>query len=190
MNAAQLIQQTSGSVEFYTPGHITDAARAVMGGIDLDPASNDHANRWIKATKIYIKQDNGLSHHWFGRVWMNHPFGRGANKQWIDKLVYGYEDGDITEACCITYACTSEAWFQPLFGYAQCWISPRLNYVDAHGYTVRGVTKGSVVTYLGAKRHLFARVFAPIGRVTVAYGAVRPGQMGLFSGEMKSADSL
>lgn len=173
MNAAQHINQTSGNVEFYTPAHIIEKARAVMGGIDLDPASNEHASRWIKAAKIHTKHDDGLSHTWYGRVWMNHPFGRISNKMWIEKLVSEYEAGNVTEACCITYACTSEVWFQPLLSHAQCWISPRLNYVDAHGYTVRGVTKGSVVTYLGPgpKRYLFARTFAELGRMTVPFSS-------------------
>lgn len=35
MNAAQLINQTSGRVEWYTPTLIVEAARRVMGAIDL-----------------------------------------------------------------------------------------------------------------------------------------------------------
>lgn len=167
MNNALLINQTSGVTEWYTPPHIIDAVRAVLGTIDLDPASNEHANRWIKATKIYTKTDDGLKHDWYGHVWMNHPFGRNDNKRWIAKLIGSYMDGDVTEACCITYACTSETWFQPLFDYPQCWLYPRLNYVDADGCPVRGVTKGSVVTYLGKRPYLFARVFGRYGSVTM-----------------------
>jgi hypothetical protein len=40
----------TGKHNWYTPGQYTDAARAFMGGITLDPASDKIANRTIKAT--------------------------------------------------------------------------------------------------------------------------------------------
>lgn len=40
MKAHRLINQDSGDVEYYTPTEITEAARRVMGGIDLDPFSS------------------------------------------------------------------------------------------------------------------------------------------------------
>ena len=36
VNNATLINQTSGKVEYYTPADIVEAARRVMGSIDLD----------------------------------------------------------------------------------------------------------------------------------------------------------
>lgn len=44
MNSAQLINQDSGDVEYYTPAQIVEAARVVLGGIDLDPASSEAVN--------------------------------------------------------------------------------------------------------------------------------------------------
>lgn len=73
----QQINQDSGDVEFYTPPFIIESARKVMGGIDLDPASNEIANKTVRAEKIFTKEDNGLAQEWAGRVWMNHPFGKG-----------------------------------------------------------------------------------------------------------------
>lgn len=50
MNAATLINQDSGTVEWFTPWNIIDAARATMGGrIWLDPASCEQANEKIMA---------------------------------------------------------------------------------------------------------------------------------------------
>ena len=46
-NAATLINQTSGKVEYYTPADIVEAARRVMGSIDLDPASSPAANETV-----------------------------------------------------------------------------------------------------------------------------------------------
>ena len=45
----QQINQTSGDVEYYTPPAIIEAARLVMGTIDLDPASSETANERVRA---------------------------------------------------------------------------------------------------------------------------------------------
>ncbi|RIK35178.1 MAG: hypothetical protein DCC55_31170 [Chloroflexi bacterium] len=74
-NNAQLINQTSGTTDWYTPREIIEAARATMGGIDLDPASSAIANQVVQAARIYTKADNALRYDWRARsVWMNHPF--------------------------------------------------------------------------------------------------------------------
>jgi len=77
MKAHKLINQDSGDFEYYTPTEIIEAARVVMGNIDLDPASCDFANETVLAKKYYSKLDNGLSKEWHGNIWMNHPFGKG-----------------------------------------------------------------------------------------------------------------
>ncbi|MCB1715547.1 MAG: hypothetical protein KDK05_10475, partial [Candidatus Competibacteraceae bacterium] len=117
----QLINQTSGKVEYYTPPEIVEAARATMGGIDLDPASSARANEIVQAAQYITVEQDGLSQPWFGRVWMNHPFGRKENPLWIDKLMQSFWSGDIEQAICITFASTSEQWFRPLLGYPQCY---------------------------------------------------------------------
>lgn len=166
MNAAQLINQTSGKVEYYTPAAIVEAARRTMGGIDLDPASSPAANATVQAERILTVADDGLAHTWRGRVWMNHPFGRETNRLWVRKLVHEYHAGRVEQACCITFASTSEAWFAPLFSFPLCFLSPRTNYLLPNGRPLSGVTKGSVVAYLGPNVAAFARHFAGLGHVT------------------------
>ena len=73
--------------------------------------------------------------------------------------------GGIEQACCITFAATSEAWFRPLLNYPQCFIHGRTNYYLPDGTKKRGVTKGSVVTYLGDNVEKFTEVFTRIGTV-------------------------
>ncbi len=79
MNNASLVNQTSAEsgFEYYTPPIWTEAARALMGHIDLDPASCEIANQTVKAKAYFTKQNDGLSQPWHGHVWMNHPFHRG-----------------------------------------------------------------------------------------------------------------
>lgn len=165
MNQAQLINQTSGDVEYYTPPNIISAARAVLGWIDLDPASSAIANDRIGAKEFFSA--NGLAQSWYGRVWMNHPFRRGENAQWVNKLVREVTEGHVIEALCITYACTSEAWFQPLLERPICFLSPRTNYYLPNGSIKKGVTKGSAVTYFGNDVARFARHFHLFGQIKV-----------------------
>jgi len=167
MNAAVLINQTSGKVEYYTPAAIVDAARYTMGGIDLDPASSPAANETVQARHIYTAGDDGLSQPWFGRVWMNHPFGRETNRPWVRKLVGEYRAGRVEQACCITFAATSEAWFAPLFEFPLCFLAPRTNYRLPNGGVLRGVTKGSVVAYMGRNVVPFVTHFRELGNVMI-----------------------
>lgn len=167
----QRINQTSGNVEYYTPEPILDAVRETLGWIDLDPASSLAANTRVQAWNIFTEREDGLRLPWHGKVWMNHPFGRGQNRAWITKIEEEHAIGRMMEGCCITFACTSEQWFQPLLRRPQCYLSPRTNYLLPGGGLLSGVTKGSVVTYYGENVDRFARAFAPLGVVKVCVHA-------------------
>lgn len=160
MNSHQYINQDSGQVEYYTPPLITACADKLMGRIDLDPASSAAANRFVKANLYYTKEEDGLALPWFGCVWLNHPFSKKLNKTWIERLISMYDSGAIVQACCITFASTSEGWFAPLLRFPQFYFTGRVQYLGADGLPVKrwnenkgrmelsGSTKGSVVTFL------------------------------------------
>lgn len=167
---AQLINQDSGKVEYYTPPEITSAARATLGGIDLDPASCAIANKTVQASRYFTKEDDGLSQKWFGRVWMNHPFDKYKNADWITKLVAEFNTGNVTSALCICYCSSSEKWFRPLLYFPQCFLHKRTNYLDYTGKVKEGVTKGSVVTMLGGNIEAFSEHFGRLGTIKVKYG--------------------
>lgn len=171
MTNAQLILQNSGDVEIYTPENIIEAARRTMRGIDLDPASSLLANGRVRATRIYTKEDDGLSdlNPWVGRVWLNHPFSREFNKAWVEKACHEHFMKRASAICMICFASTSEAWFRPLLRRPQCFLSPRTNYLRPDGTVYRGVTKGSVVTYFGPDLAAFAREFSPLGEIKIPY---------------------
>jgi hypothetical protein len=72
---------------------------------DLDPCSPgpDH---WVPAKRIYTKVDDGLRQPWFGRVFMNPPFGgRRGQVPWLRKF-FAHGDGIALVA-----ARTSADWF-------------------------------------------------------------------------------
>ena len=61
------------SFEHYTPDDYVEAARYVLGRIDLDPASCALANQTVRAGRYYSKEDDGLQQPWFGNVYLNPP---------------------------------------------------------------------------------------------------------------------
>jgi len=168
MDNAQLINQDAGCQEWYTPAGIVNTARLVLGGIDLDPASCDEANRVVRAAVFYSKDDDGLCREWGGRVWMNHPFSKEHNADWIKKLVKCYMDGQVTAACCISFASTSEKWFSPLLDFPQCYLRTRTRYTSPGQWRKPAPPKGSVVTYLGGDIKRFAAFFRPFGSIKVS----------------------
>jgi len=170
MENHQYINQTSNTVEWYTPSEIIEAARKTLGRIDLDPFSCEQANKTVKATHIFTKQDDGFEQHWFGKVWCNHPFSRENNKRIAWKALEEHVSNDC-EIVMITFAATSEAWFKPLLHRPQCYLHGRTNYYDQEGNKVKGVTKGSVITYFGKNVHAFYEAFKHLGTVKVRYGA-------------------
>lgn len=191
----QHVNQSSYGVEFYTPPEILHAARAVLGAIDLDPASSTKANATVNAARFYTVDDDGLQQPWAGRVWMNHPWGakenacakrcskkrchtRGyhltrdfpGNAAWVNKLHQSYIEGRVTSALCITYASTSEDWFKPLKRYYPgCYLDGRTSFYHPDGTRMEQNTKGCVVTYLGQDVARFHAHFSPFGDVLVPY---------------------
>lgn len=66
--------------EWLTPPEILKP----LGSFDLDPCA-PIVPPWPTAKSHYNKQDDGLAQHWHGRVWMNPPFGKQADR-WLMRL--------------------------------------------------------------------------------------------------------
>src|SRR5260221_7395603 len=79
INTDNIIAMPQKSNEWFTPSRYIEAARLVMGSIDLDPASCSEANQTVKAKRYYSIDDNGLEQPWYGNIWLNPPYGRSAN---------------------------------------------------------------------------------------------------------------
>ena len=169
MESHQLINSDSGNQEWYTPPEIIEAARQCLSIIELDPFSCTKANEVVRAEKYYTKEDNGFALPWDGKkVWCNHPFSRENNSAIANKVDTEYFMG--AEIVMITFAATSEKWFKPLLRFPQCFLHGRTNYLDQNGNKVKGVTKGSVVTYLGDNPDEFYEAFKHLGTIKVSYG--------------------
>jgi len=151
--------------EWFTPAEYIDAARQVMGGIDLDPACNDAAAAIVGAGVHYNKEDNGLSRPWFGRVWLNPPYSMPLIKDFVMTAIDEYESGRVAEAVILTNNSSDTAWFQSLLAmYPACFTRGRIQFWRP-GQTTFAARQGQVFFYLGEKQDLFAEVFGQFGLV-------------------------
>jgi ParB family chromosome partitioning protein len=162
LDDSELVQQ-SLSNEHYTPAKYIEAARTVLGEIDLDPASCALANKTVKAAEFFAEEHNGLEREWRGRVWLNPPYGRLVG-DFISKLMAEMGAGRVSAAVVLVNAhCTDTAWFQPLWDGWLCFTDHRINFTGDDERS--GSTHGSVFSYFGSRKTLFKKSFLRFGSV-------------------------
>lgn len=182
MPAANPSLFTSQSEEWFTPHLYLEAARHVMGAIDLDPASCALANKTVKATRYFDKEMDGLSRSWHiagypSRCFINPPYGRiGTSRQrgqvelWIEKLFYEIKQNHVKEAILLVNAQPYKRWFDPLWDYPICFISVRLAFYNEKGEGGRS-PHGSAIIYIGKNISAFRAFFSPYGPIVHRLGA-------------------
>lgn len=177
-------QHSSKSNEHYTPEDIVKAARAVMGGIDLDPASSHEANLLVGASEYFTKDDDGLSKDWHGRVWLNPPGGligrQSSAAVWWEKLFDEWNAGSVTQAMFLGFSIeilqTSQDAAMWIGRVPFCIPRKRLRFVQfdaARGEFVPGnsPTHANIIAYLppalltDAYADRFEAAFSPFGAV-------------------------
>lgn len=109
-----IAQHSSASNEHYTPPEVVSVARMAMGGIELDPASCEIANReLVHADRHFTKVDDGLSRVWkAATVFVNPPGGKYRNgipvskgpgessaQVWFYKAVREWQAGNAGAIC-------------------------------------------------------------------------------------------
>ena len=157
----------SGENEWYTPPEYIEAARAVMGSIDLDPASSDIANNTVQAAKYYTAEMNGLALPWFGNVWMNPPYSSDKIGAFVDKLVS--ERPNIESAIVLVNNATETAWFVKLvyISSAVCFPKGRVKFIDTQGNSSGAPLQGQAVLYIGNSVDRFCDNFSQFGWTAV-----------------------
>jgi phage N-6-adenine-methyltransferase len=154
--------------EWYTPAEYLEAARAVMGDIDLDPASCAAAQEVVQAMRFFTKEDDGLVQEWQGRIWLNPPYSAVLAPRFIDKLCAEYDADHLDEAVVLVNNATETAWFHCLLArFPACFLRKRVPFWRP-GHNGGGARQGQVVFYLGPKVSAFWRVFSPLGVVVWA----------------------
>jgi len=158
------VAHNSGNNEWYTPEPFILAARAVMGGIDCDPATSEDANRIVGASTIYTAETNGLVHNWRGRVWMNPPYASPLISQFCEKLSLEFQDGRTSEAIALVNNATETVWFAALIDSASAVVFPqsRVKFWQPDG-TMGAPLQGQAIIYLGGKPKTFLAEFKTFG---------------------------
>ena len=163
-----------GENEWYTPAEYIEAARDVMGGIDLDPASCEIAQRTVKATKYFTEDDDGLTKNWRGKVWLNPPYSHPANiADFVAKLIAEHVARRVIEAIMLTHNNTDTAWCQSALRAAQvfCLTRGRIRFIDPDGNHGEAPPNGQCFFYFGNRPDVFAARFTDIGFVAGRWGA-------------------
>ena len=149
------------SPDWYTPADYVEAAREVLGTIDLDPMSDTIANETIKADCFFVVEEDGLAQDWWGRVFLN-PAGGLVAEAWrkftsepIDAGIWiGYSLEQLQTLQSVSYV-------MPL-DFPMCVPKCRIAFVENEAKKaeriVRLLTKGEAPGASDAARKLAARI--------------------------------
>lgn len=158
----------TGDMEGYTPALYVEAARRVMGAINVDPASNDRAQAIVQADTYYTQKESGLDKPWRGAVFLNPPYNSGLIEKFIGKLFAEIEAGNTTAAVLLTNNNTDTRWFHDsaVLATAICLTKGRIKFYKPDSSEV-SPTNGQAFFYFGSDLEAFKREFSPIGAVFV-----------------------
>lgn len=157
--------QGTGQNEWYTPAQYIEAARLVLGGIELDPASSDIAQKTVQAERYFTKADDGLAKPWQARsVWLNPPYSQPEIWNFVEKLIAELTSGNVGSAILLTHNYTDTAWFHHAESIAAaiCFTRGRVKFVNADGEEC-APTQGQAFFYYGTEPEKFNEHFLGYG---------------------------
>lgn len=163
------VSANAGENDWYTPAEYVQAARDVMGGIDLDPASTAVANEVIGAMAYYgpdrddERERDGLSQPWRGCVWMNPPYAQPLFWRFCEKLSEEVAQGNVEQACALVNNVTETVAFQRMAEVAGaiCFPSGRVRFW--HPVRESAPLQGQAVVYFGDQVEAFRAAFVQFG---------------------------
>jgi hypothetical protein len=168
MKQAMQVLTSQGTDQWYTPPAIIERARRALGGIDLDPASCETAQHWIRATTYYTADDlmSGLARPWQGRVWLNPPFS--DTPAWVRRMLHAYAVGEISAGVLLVNSAPGYAWWEELWRLRPVvLLRERLRFIQADGKPGGQAKKGQTVAYFGSDVERFAEAFGDMGRLVL-----------------------
>jgi len=112
---------------------------------DLDPASPVGGVSWVPALQYYTLEDDGLVQEFYGRVWLNPPYGK-QTPNWLAKM-HTHRNG-----IALLFARTDCAWFHDYVAKADAilFLKGRVKFVDGLGVSGgNGAGSGSMLIAWG-----------------------------------------
>jgi ParB family transcriptional regulator, chromosome partitioning protein len=159
------VSNNTGEQEHYTPHYIIEMAREVMRWINLDPASNDIAQQWVKADTYYTKENNGLEKDWnySGNMWMNPPYARGLMDKFIEKTI----ESELQQYIILINNTTETAAGQKILKHSDlvCFPQKRIRFIKPDGSVGKAPLQGQMILYRGGRQRPFQKVFSQLGAV-------------------------
>ena len=119
----------SETIDWLTPKYIIDA----FPPFDLDPCSSQYQEHSTANTMIRLP-DDGLSIKWFGRVWLNPPYGANLINAWLRRMA-SHNNG-----IALVFARTETLWFHDwIWNYCSglFFFKGRLSYIHAKAFSER-----------------------------------------------------
>jgi hypothetical protein len=159
------VSNNGGNNEWYTPPAFVEAARAVLGSFDLDPASSEIANRTVQAARIFTAEDDGLAQEWpIGTIWMNPPYAQPLIGQFAKRFAEEIERGSVGVA--LVNNATETGWFQFLAARSSaiCFPKSRVKFLDTDG-DPGSPLQGQAIIYCGPNPDAFEAAFSGFGLV-------------------------
>jgi phage N-6-adenine-methyltransferase len=153
--------------EWRTPPEYIEKVRAVLGRIDLDPASTAAANKTVKAKRYFDKAHDGLAQEWSGQIFLNPPYSGELVRRFCSKLVTTLDSVLAAPAVALLNSDTSTQWFHLLANKAECLCFPkqRIAFLDASGKKVPGNRIAQVFFFFGVERPAVVANFKDIGTI-------------------------
>lgn len=150
--------------EWYTPPEYISLARAVLGDIDVDPASSKLAQETVKARQYYDKEQDGLRQPWHGRVWLNPPYSQPLIGKFVGKLLTEWNQGRVDSCIALTHNYTDAMWFHDAVSAANvvCFTQGRVRFYEPGGSFAKP-TQGQAFFYFGREIDAFKREFGRVG---------------------------
>ncbi len=135
-----------------------------LGRFDLDPCG---APNQPSADQIYLLEngDDGLRDPWFGRVWLNPPYGDANLKLWLDRLLRHVENGG-TGTALLPVATGTKNWMDRIWPNADAihfW-RHRINFLRRDGQadtTMVSPTASAIVAFGDLDAEALTRVEWP-----------------------------
>lgn len=188
-------QHSSEEDRWYTPTEIVQAARNVLGPIDLDPASDAFGNARVEAAVYHDENTNGLLRSWQSgspvSVFMNPPGGRvdlaGRRIPAEDRKTKGNplpllfwaklmalrNAGALKHAIVIAFTLeqlsrTQGHGIPSMLDFPFCVPAKRLRYVAPDGKPGKSPPHASAIVYVpGTRKEIdnFAQSFEPFGAI-------------------------